>query len=178
MGERLFLKAYRRVAVGLNPEVEIGRFLTDVVRFPHSAPVAGNVDYVAEDGRVTTLALLQAYVQNQGNGWDYTQNYLSRLFEETPGSPTMPGVTPDLHGGYVALIHSLGVRTAELHAALARPTGDPAFDPEPIMPADVARWTERLRSDATAVLDMLDQRRAKPARPGTRQGGAPARAAR
>ena len=72
----------------------------------------------------------------------------------------MPGVTPDLHGGYVALIHSLGVRTAELHAALARPTGDPAFDPEPIMPADVARWTQRLRSDATAVLDMLDPRRA------------------
>ena len=46
LGERLFLKAYRRVAVGLNPEVEIGRFLTDVVRFPHSVPVAGSVDYV------------------------------------------------------------------------------------------------------------------------------------
>ena len=158
-GERLFLKGYRRVQVGLNPEVEIGRFLTDAVRFPHSVPVAGNVDYVADDGRVTTLALLQAYVENQGNGWDYTQNYLSRLFEEAPGSPTMPGATPDLHGGYVALIHALGVRTALLHAAFARPTGDPAFDPEPMSPADVARWTLRLRAEATAVLDLLGRRR-------------------
>jgi len=159
LGERLFLKGYRRVQAGLNPEVEIGRFLTAVVQFPNSVPVAGSVDYVADDGHVTTLAMLQAYVDNQGNGWDYVQNYLGRLFEESPGSPTMPGATPDLHGGYIALIHSLGVRTAELHAALTRRTGDPAFDPESILPADVARWTQRLRTDAAAVLDTLKQRR-------------------
>jgi maltose alpha-D-glucosyltransferase/alpha-amylase len=159
LGERLFLKGYRRVQAGLNPEVEIGRFLTDAVQFPNCVPVAGSVDYLNEDGQVTTLVLLQAYVDNQGNGWDYVQNYLGRRFEESPGSEAMPGATPDLHGGYVALIYSLGVRTAELHAAFARRTGDPAFDAEPIPPADIARWTQRVRSQATAVLDILKQRR-------------------
>ncbi len=159
LGERMFVKGYRRVQAGLNAEVEIGRFLTDTVQFPNSVPVAGSVDYVAGDGQVTTLVLLQAYVENQGNGWDYTQNYLDRLFEQSPGSPTLAGATPDLHGGYVALVHSLGVRTAELHAAFARRTGDPAFDPEPILPADVARWTQRVRGQATGVLDLLNHRR-------------------
>jgi maltose alpha-D-glucosyltransferase / alpha-amylase len=165
LGERLFLKGYRRVHVGLNPEVEVGRFLTDSVQFPNSVPVAGSVDYVADDGRVTTLVLLQAYVQNQGNAWDYAQNYLNRLFEESPGSPSMPGATPDLHGGYIALIHTLGVRTAELHAAFARRTGDPAFDPEPTLPADIARWTQRVRRQATAVLDVLKHRQPLPEPP-------------
>ncbi len=47
----LFIKAYRRLQVGVNPEVEIGRYLTDVVHFRNSVPVAGSLDYVAEDGR-------------------------------------------------------------------------------------------------------------------------------
>ncbi|MEO8056863.1 MAG: maltose alpha-D-glucosyltransferase, partial [Burkholderiales bacterium] len=38
LGDRLFLKAYRRLQPGLNPELEMGRFLTDVAAFPHSVP--------------------------------------------------------------------------------------------------------------------------------------------
>ncbi|MEO8752061.1 MAG: maltose alpha-D-glucosyltransferase, partial [Casimicrobiaceae bacterium] len=51
LGDSLFLKAYRRLQEGVNPEVEIGRYLTDVARFPHSVPIAGTVDHVADDGR-------------------------------------------------------------------------------------------------------------------------------
>ncbi len=160
LGERLFLKAYRRLQAGLNPEVEIGRFLTDVARFPASIPVAGSVEYVAEDGRRTTLALLQAYVANQGDGWEYTLNYLDRVFEQSPAQNEPPGTGVDLHGGYLALIRTLGKRTAELHAAFARKTGDPAFDPEPILAADVAAWTQRVHADAAAALDRLERRRA------------------
>ncbi|HYR00907.1 MAG TPA: maltose alpha-D-glucosyltransferase, partial [Casimicrobiaceae bacterium] len=161
LGERLFLKVYRRLRVGANPEVEIGRFLTDVVRFPNSIPVAGSVEYLAADGRATTLALLQAYVANQGDGWEYTLNYLDRVFEHSPAPPTDPKSTGiDLHGGYLALVRTLGGRTAELHAALARRTGDPAFDPEPVGPADVAAWTQRVRAGAAGALDRLEARRA------------------
>ncbi len=160
VGERLFLKGYRRLQFGLNPEVEIGRFLTDVAHFSHSIPVAGSVEYVAEDGRKTTLALLQAYVFNQGDGWEYTLNYLDRVFEQSPAQTAPPGTGVDLHGGYLALIRTLGKRTAELHAAFARKSGDPAFDPEPILPADVAAWTQRVHADAGAALDRLEQRRA------------------
>ena len=73
LGEKLFLKAYRRLQTGSNPEVEIGRFLTDVARFANIVPVAGTIDYVADDGAFATLALLQGYVDNQGDGWVTTR---------------------------------------------------------------------------------------------------------
>ncbi|HSN39335.1 MAG TPA: maltose alpha-D-glucosyltransferase, partial [Burkholderiales bacterium] len=89
LGERLFLKGYRRLHAGINPEAEIGRFLTEVAHFRHSVPVAGTVEYIADDGAAMTLALLQGYVENQGDGWQYTLGYLERFFEQcnTDASP-------------------------------------------------------------------------------------------
>ncbi|HTS21224.1 MAG TPA: maltose alpha-D-glucosyltransferase [Casimicrobiaceae bacterium] len=157
LGERVFVKGYRRLQAGINPEVAIGRFLTDVVRFEHCAPVAGSVEYTADDGRSATLALIQKYVSNQGSAWDYTLHYLDRLFEDS--SREAAPASADAHAGYGALIRTLGRRTAELHAALARTTGDPAFDPAPIAAADVATWTERLRAQTIDALDRLARRR-------------------
>src|SRR5438552_10376869 len=158
LGDRMFLKGYRRLQAGVNPEVEIGRYLTDVVQFAHCVPVAGSVEYVAEDGRTATLALVQKYVYNQGSGWDYTLNYLERFFEDiSREATTVTGA--DVHGGYTALARTLGMRTAELHAAFAQNTGDPAFDPVPLAAPEVAAWTERLRDEATRVLDRLERRR-------------------
>jgi maltose alpha-D-glucosyltransferase/alpha-amylase len=158
LGDRLFVKGYRRLSVGVNPEVEIGRYLTEVVRFAHAVPVAGSVEYVADDGRTATLALVQGYVHNQGDGWDYTRNYLERFFDDTSReAPQASG--PDVHGGYATLARTLGVRTAQLHAAFAQSRGNPGFDPEPATPGDVAAWTERVREEAVAVLGRLERRR-------------------
>jgi maltose alpha-D-glucosyltransferase/alpha-amylase len=158
LGEKLFLKAYRRVQTGVNPEAEIGRYLTDVARFANSVPVAGSIDYVADDGQVATLGLLQGYVENQGDGWATTLNYLERFLEQSP-APAEEATTPtSLHSGYLSLVRTLGVRTGELHAALSRARGDPAFDPEPITPDNVATWAKRARAEANATLDRLERR--------------------
>src|SRR5690606_38904744 len=77
-GDRLFLKLYRRLQVGVNPELEMGLFLTEVSPFQHVAPVAGGIEYVAGGGSVMTLGLLQGYVENQGDGWHATKDYLGR----------------------------------------------------------------------------------------------------
>ena len=87
LGERLFLKAYRRLQPGVNPEAEIGRFLTEVARFPNSVPVAGTIEHVDGAGQVTTLALLQGYVDHQGDAWQYTLDYLDRFFERGRSAP-------------------------------------------------------------------------------------------
>ena len=79
LGDALFLKAYRRLQPGINPELEMGRFLTDVAGFRHSVPVAGSVEWVARDGRAWTLALLQAQVSNQGDAWEATVGQIERL---------------------------------------------------------------------------------------------------
>jgi maltose alpha-D-glucosyltransferase / alpha-amylase len=156
LGNRLLLKSYRRVRSGPMPEVEIGRFLTEVARFPNAVPLAGSVDHIAADGKVTTLALLQAYVSNQGDGWTYTLNYLGRYFELRPdGEPTPPA---DAHGAYLALVEVLGTRTAQLHHAFALSTGDAAFDPEPASEQDYAAWKAHVREDARATFQLLESR--------------------
>jgi predicted trehalose synthase len=61
--QRLFLKAFRRVRDGINPDVEIGRFLTEVRAPQHRSP-GGNGRLVAASGTTATLAVLQGYVEN------------------------------------------------------------------------------------------------------------------
>jgi maltose alpha-D-glucosyltransferase / alpha-amylase len=154
VGEKLFLKAFRRVQAGVNPELDVGRFLTEVAHYPNVVPLAGSVEYLAEDGTPFTLVLLQAFVANQGDGWEYTINYLVRFLEDRRTGGPVPS---DTHGAYLALIQTLGRRTAELHKALATPTDDPAFKAEQITPDDVARWREQVRSDLDATFELLDK---------------------
>jgi maltose alpha-D-glucosyltransferase/alpha-amylase len=152
VGDDLFLKIYRKLQPGINPELEIGRYLTEVARFPNIVPVAGAVEYSASDGASYTIALLQAYVANQGDGWTYTVDYLSRFIEDRrSGVPLLDGA----HGLYLSLMRTLAIRTAELHRALARPTADPAFAPEPISSADLEAWRSGTRSDAESTLELL-----------------------
>ena len=155
VGEMFFLKFYRRLQPGINPELEIGRYLTEVVRFPNIVPVAGAAEYKNPDGRVVTLALLQAFVMNQGDGWDYTVNYLVRFLEERRTDVAM---AEDAHGAYLELVKTLATRTAELHRALATPTDDEAFSPEPIRAQDVRAWVQNVRAEAEKTLDMLQER--------------------
>ena len=157
LGDHWFLKIYRRLRAGINPEAEIGRFLTDIAHFPNVVPVAGTLEYVGKDGRYT-LALLQTHVENQGDGWNYTQNYLGHFFEQTPiTGPAAPAA--ELHTGYLALASTLARRVAELHRALSMKTGDAAFDPEPIDPREAIEWSRDARREAVGALDLLERRR-------------------
>ncbi len=142
-GSQLFLKGYRRVYPGIHPEIEMGRFLTEASPFAHIAPVAGAIEYVGNEGdEPTTLAILQKFVRNQGDAWTYTLEYLDRvLAHPVAAAAEMP------HGFYLPQIALLGQRIAEMHRALAKRTGDPAFDPEPMTRADFTEW----RADAFAA---------------------------
>ncbi|HZV93934.1 MAG TPA: maltose alpha-D-glucosyltransferase, partial [Caldimonas sp.] len=154
--ETLFLKGYRRLRRGTNPELDMGRFLTDVVGFAQCVPVLGALEYIGGDGTTMTLALVQGFVANQGDGWDYTLAYLGRFLEglRTEGAAT----GHEAHGGFLALMGTLGQRTAELHLALARRTGDPAFDPEPLAPSDVAQYRQQAADEMAATFALLQQR--------------------
>jgi maltose alpha-D-glucosyltransferase/alpha-amylase len=160
LNETLFLKGYRRLRDGLNPELEMGRFLTEVVHYPNCVPVLGALEYFGNDGRVMTLALVQGYVANQGDGWDNTLGYAQRFLEElrTSGQAPGGGHVAEAHGGFLARAATLGQRTAELHLALATRTGDAAFDPEPLTAADVTGYRQRAAGEATATLTLLRQR--------------------
>jgi maltose alpha-D-glucosyltransferase / alpha-amylase len=152
--DRLFLKGYRRLGLGVNPEFEVGGFLTEVAHFPNIAPVAGAVEYTGADGQVRTLCLLQAHVSNQGDGWVYMQGYLARFFEQLRNQ--VDPLPADVHGAHLALVETLGRRTAELHLALATPSGNAAFEPEPLTAADLTGYQQQALADARETLAMLE----------------------
>jgi maltose alpha-D-glucosyltransferase / alpha-amylase len=157
IGDRVILKAFRRLHEGISPELEIGRFLTESAQFDHIAPLAGAIEYLRGDGTPVTIALLQRYVSNQGDGWSYTLDYLARflehrLLEPAPPEPVVEALSP--HGAYLVLAHRLGTRTGELHRALAR-GGDPAFDPEPIGEQDLTEWRRHVEADVDHSLGLL-----------------------
>ena len=111
-GEALILKAFRRVEPGVNPELELLRFLSER-DFPHIAPLAGWFEY---DGRLmdATLGVLQEYLAGATDGWDLALDALASDPE-----------------AFLAEVHALGVVTGEMHtrARLGR-RSDPAFAPE------------------------------------------------
>ena len=155
MGERLILKGYRRLRAGASPELEMGLFLTEVVKYPNCAPLAGVLDYVGKDGETRLLAMLQAYVANQGDGWTYALEYLRRHLEEHRTAPSSDTLPDNVHDGFLLMVRTLATRTAELHGALATLTGDPAFDPQPLTPADVDAYRQRAAAEARAALGLL-----------------------
>jgi maltose alpha-D-glucosyltransferase / alpha-amylase len=155
LGEHLFLKAYRRLQPGVNPEVEMGAFLTDVVHYPHCVPVAGRVEFVAGDGTVWVLGLLQALVVNQGDAWGFTVDQLAQRLE------AQTAASSEVEADVLGTMQSMGTlarRIAELHVALARRTGNAAFDPEPAGAADLQQWAAAVRDDARRTLELLARR--------------------
>jgi maltose alpha-D-glucosyltransferase/alpha-amylase len=155
IGERLFLKAYRKISAGTNPEVEMGRYLTDAVGYRHCVPVAGSVEFHETDGTVWTLALLQAQLLNQGDAWTFTVEQLVRLLQSSADT------TSDVPEGIDAMVSHMQVlaqRVAELHIALAQRTGNAAFEPEPIAGDDIARWVADVSRECRATLAQLAQR--------------------
>ncbi len=158
LGERLILKGYRRLRTGASPELEMGLYLTDAVKFANCAPLAGVLQYRNKDGEPALLAMLQAYIANQGDGWTWSLEYLRRHLEEHRTAPAADVPPANIHEAYLALIRVLAVRTAELHRALATPTRDPAFEPQPITRADLEAYKQRATDEAKNALGLLKTR--------------------
>jgi len=149
-GDRFLLKLFRRPVDGINPDLEVGRFLTERTKFANSPAVVGHLEY--RDGGLPprTIGVLHAYVPNQGDAWSFTTDQVERYFERavirhregTP--PPLPAGTAldlvdqspppevlEMFGGYQETARLLGQRTAELHLALASHADVPEFAPEP-----------------------------------------------
>ena len=176
-GDRLILKLFRRIEEGVNPELEIGRFLTEKTNFPNVCGVAGALEYQRSRGRggTMTVAILQSYVPNEGDAWQYTLDTLNNYFQYVLAHPTVQvPPTPRKHllsllkepttlaqdtiGPYLLSAQLLGSRTAELHLALASARGNPDFAPEPFSVIYQNSLSHAMRSFATQTLQTLGER--------------------
>ena len=170
-GERLMLKVFRRLEEGVNPELEVGRFLTEKTNFAQIAPLAGSLEYRRGKGEPVTISILQGYVPNQGDAWQYTLNTLAHFFSgpeiaglEPPRTPRSvveasrqdaTEVATRTIGGYLESARLLGRRTAELHAALSSDPTDLAFAPERISPGDQRSIYQSLSGLSLRATDLL-----------------------
>jgi maltose alpha-D-glucosyltransferase/alpha-amylase len=176
-GHRLFLKVFRHVAEGVNPELEVNRFLAEKAAFPHVPPFAGAVEYRNGQQEPMTLAVLQGYVPNEGDAWHYTIDALSHYLEHVLtlrppegqlvpphrdvldlAGEEVPREVRDLIGHYYPAAELLGRRTGELHAALAAPVGDPDFAPEPFTTLYQRSLYQSVRTQARQAFELLRRR--------------------
>ncbi len=134
----VMLKLFRRVEVGENPDVEIGRFLT-ARGFPHAPRLYGTVE-LRRPGGVATVAMAQALVPGAEDAWAVA----TRAAAGALGGSGMDA--------YAAEAGRLGAVTRALHDALAGDAGDAEFAPEPARADDVRRWAQGALAAYDAML--------------------------
>src|SRR5436190_14450455 len=137
---RFFLKLYRKLEDGVNPDVEITRFLTEQTDCPNVQAFIVALEYRRPKAEPTIVCLLQEAVTNEGDVWTVTLDAVGRYYErvlerkaDLQNETAPPGaLLEELIGGvYPEKVKLLAQRTGELHLALASRTDNPAFAPEP-----------------------------------------------
>lgn len=146
-GDQIFLKLYRRIEAGMNPDAEILRFLSQQ-GFAHVPPYAGSVEYREANGHCHVLSLATGLVPNHGDAWSFTLRELTHWFAALWGEDHT--AAKNIESELLARIAQLGTRTGELHLALAAPTTDPDFAAELLTTPDA-------KALADNILDSADQ---------------------
>jgi maltose alpha-D-glucosyltransferase/alpha-amylase len=80
VGDSYVVKVFRRAREGFNPEIEIGRFLTDEVGFANAPALYGSVELIEGESRIA-IAVVHAFIENQGDAWTVTNAYLDRFVD-------------------------------------------------------------------------------------------------
>lgn len=158
-GDTWFLKLFRKFEHGPNPDLEVTQFLSEERGFSHVPPYAGALRIIDETGE-GVIALLAGFTPNQGDGWTFTLDSLAQYFSRASESGEVPSgaVLAEIIGEeYPARARQLGLRTAEMHLALASGEDRPAFAAEPFS-ADYQRSLfESMSSAAGQVLIELQR---------------------
>jgi maltose alpha-D-glucosyltransferase/alpha-amylase len=155
LGDRLFLKLFRRLDSGINPDFEIGRQLTERAGFARVPAVAGAFEHAGFAEAPSTLGMVQQLVESQADGWTQATDEVRRFFDAVQSrrqpaairgtkpygdlaASTPPPAVQELIGGYLGSAEQLGRRTGEMHVALASDAGNPSFAPEPFTADDLS----------------------------------------
>ncbi len=153
------VKVYRKLEPGINPEIEMGRYLTEVAGFANTPALLGSVE-LDEGNTRSAIAVVHAFVENQGDGWTVTSAYLDRFVDE------QRLLTASEHRSeseeqvpYLRYMAQIGRRVAEMHLALAGSDQFADFAPEPTRPDGVKHWIEEAVARAERALDALKQKR-------------------
>ncbi|PSR29846.1 MAG: maltose alpha-D-glucosyltransferase [Sulfobacillus thermosulfidooxidans] len=172
-GEQWILKIFRRLEDGVNPDWEVGQFMTE----HHGAGIAPQTWMGFEyrhQGQTSQLAILQEYIANQGDGWTYTLDHLGRYFEAIAAQDLVvqpsscrnwwsdTEIHPDenlllVMGEFSGQAALIGRKTAEMHMLLASDSDNPDFRPEPFSALDQRAMYQSMRQNADRTLTELER---------------------
>lgn len=167
-GQELFLKMYRKLDFGQNPEIEICNYLSSR-SFKQGPSLIASVDLIHKD-KTFSVGILQRYVHSEKDAWQMTIDYLTQMCEQilvdnyslsvndlpqksrlsdlfkadVPESITRYGTW------YLGQIKMLSTALANLHLSLGDFDGPDAFSPEELTPfyqrsmfQSLRNWTEK-----------------------------------
>jgi maltose alpha-D-glucosyltransferase/alpha-amylase len=175
-GDKLLLKLFRRVEPGVNPDFEIGRYLTDS-GFSHAPRVAGAIEYERPRREPITLGIMHEFIPKESDAWELTQDALRDFFDRAASSNAevvapsitaasllrlteeeLPELAGETIGAYIESARLLGERTAQMHLALAGGTPESGFVPESYTPFYQRSLYQSMRNMATTAFALLAQR--------------------
>ncbi|HEY0844137.1 MAG TPA: phosphotransferase, partial [Noviherbaspirillum sp.] len=146
----------------MHPEAEMGRYLT-TLGYANAPQMLGEVTRIGADGTRHTMMMLQQFIHNQGDAWQWMLDTLARWIQqaampETAAASETSTDISDPQDDLVQLATRLGQRLGEMHAALATPTDNPDFAPEAATEEDTQDWAEMARRQLEAAFDVISAR--------------------
>ncbi|MFH0753457.1 MAG: maltose alpha-D-glucosyltransferase [Candidatus Omnitrophota bacterium] len=140
-GDAFFMKLFRKIEEGVNPDAEIIRYLSEERKYDYTPVFAGQVKYMRPKAEPTAICVLQSYVHSQSDAWNYTVDQIKLYFDQilsriqdTDPSPLASLALIDMKmvidPFYIEMVKRLAFRTAQMHQQLAVNTPDPNFKPE------------------------------------------------
>jgi maltose alpha-D-glucosyltransferase/alpha-amylase len=180
-GDRAVMKLFRRLETGVNPELELGRFLTERSCYRNTPQLLGALEFHrGPDEEPITLSVLHEFIPNSNLGWKHALDHIGRFFEQALtereqrgdltglipagsllelASNEMSPAVEELVGGYLQAAELLGQRTAEMHRALVDCQDDPGFTPEPFSQLYQRSMYQSVRKQILQTMDLLRQQR-------------------
>lgn len=155
------LKCFRRVVAGVNPDVEVSRFLGHA-GFRQTPAMLGSMAYLDGDGVEHSLGLLQGFVPNEGDAWAHALAQLDTFVARAAGADAadsdLEAAARELAAPQLRELRELGRLTGELHRALAGNAADPDFAPRPLSRAQIGQWQTTIGAEADEILGALESR--------------------
>ena len=166
-GNKYFLKLYRKLEDGVNPDVEVTRFLTERAKFQNTPAFVGAIEYRHAKSEPTVVCLLQSAVANEGDAWDLTLAAVGRYYErvlsrkadlQNQTTPVGALLEEFIGGVYPEKAELLGQRTGEMHRALASSASDRGFAPEPFNAMAQRSVYQNMRASLRRAFELLQKR--------------------
>jgi maltose alpha-D-glucosyltransferase / alpha-amylase len=172
-GDQFILKIFRKLESGVNPDLEIGRFLTER-GFKYTPAVLGQLEYRPKRGDPMHAAILQGFVHNHGDAWKYTLESLKPFFVralQNGSAPVLdtyhpmelcrqelPAIARQTIGEYIESARLLGARTAQMHAALTDPQAGSDFAPERFTPDYAGHLYQEMLNQFETTFDLVQDK--------------------